>query len=301
MKKNVFTFVMLFVLTTLGYFIYSKFSSKKIAIAREVFSPEDCVRRHFLNTALLEKCLGIKINDDSIFTINNCKVIVSKKMLNGFTAILVSEKDTIKGYFNFASAQNDKKSILSFGTTTKVNENSIFFKTANILIENAESFFNNEEKVYGFKPKMERTSDFYLLSLKNTAIKKPSIEEVYKMIALVENYVGLKQGKIKNPPMLNVYEEEPGKYSTMIAIPTTEQIEGQGNIYFKQLVDGNLLTAIIKGGSYTIEQAEAQLKTYLTEHKKTSPAIPYQTLITNRLQEPDTSKWITKLNYPVFY
>ena len=29
-----------------------------------------------------------------------------------------------------------------------------------------------------------------------------------------------------------------------------------------------------------------------------SPAIPFESLITNRLEEPDTSKWVTKIYYP---
>lgn len=279
--------------------MYLKFSENKVATSNEVICSEDCVRRHFLNTSLLEKCLGVKLIDDSIFTINNCKVIINKKMLNGFEAIMVIDRDSVNGFFGFMGAQNDKKSILSFTSKEKIK--STYAKVANTLLQNATNYFNDEEKVYGFKTKIERTSDFYLLSLKNTTNRKPTIEDIYKLIATVENYTALKQGKVKNPPMLNVYEEEPNKFTTMVAVPTTFQIAGEGNIYFKQLVDGNLLTAIIKGGPFTVEKAELQLKTYLTEHKMTSPAIPYQTLITNRMQEIDTNKWVTKLNYPIFY
>ena len=301
MKKIISVVFLFLIITSISYFMYSKYSSKSITLAKEVTSPEDCVRRHFLNSVLLEKCLGVKMKDDSIFTLNNCEVIIANKMLNGFEVKMVNNNDTLNSFFSFTSAQNDKKSILGFTSTQKVNSKSVFLQTATAILQKAETFFNDEEKVYGFKTKMERTADFYLLSLKNTDNRKPTTEEVYKLIGNVENYIALKQGKIKNPPMLNVYEEELNKYTTMVAVPTTKQIEGQGNIYFKQLVDGNLLTAIVKGGSFTVEQAEAQLKIYLTEYKKTSPAIPYQTLITNRLQEKDTTKWITKLNYPVFY
>jgi hypothetical protein len=43
------------------------------------------------------------------------------------------------------------------------------------------------------------------------------------------------------------------------------------------------------------------MKNYVEDNKKTSPAIPYQSLITNRLTETDTTKWVTKLYYPVFF
>jgi hypothetical protein len=31
-----------------------------------------------------------------------------------------------------------------------------------------------------------------------------------------------------------------------------------------------------------------------------TPAIPYQSIITNRLTETDTTKWITKIYQPIF-
>lgn len=301
MKKNILTILILIVVAFLGYFLVLKFYTKKIDIVKEVSSPEDCVRRHFLNTSLLEKSLGIKMYRDSIFVIENCTFIITKKMLNGFQIKMVNDKDTLHVFFSLTSAQNDKKSILGFASAEKVNNKSIFVKAASRLLLNAENFFNDEEKVYGFKTKIERTTDFFLLSLKKTTSRKPSTEEVYNLISVLENYIKLNQGKIKNPPMLNVFEEQPNMFTTMVAIPTTNQVQGVGDIYFKQLVDGNLLTAMVKGGPFKVEQAEAQLKTYLLEYKKSSPAIPYQTLITNRMQESDTNKWVTKLNYPVFY
>ena len=63
---------------------------------------------------------------------------------------------------------------------------------------------------------------------------------------------------------------------------------------------GNILTGEVKGGTYTINQAEMELKNFVTDFKRISPAIPYQSLITNRLQEKDTTKWITKLYYPIY-
>jgi hypothetical protein len=42
------------------------------------------------------------------------------------------------------------------------------------------------------------------------------------------------------------------------------------------------------------------MENYARDHKKQSPAIPYQLLVTNRLTEADTTKWITQINYPVF-
>ena len=38
----------------------------------------------------------------------------------------------------------------------------------------------------------------------------------------------------------------------------------------------------------------------MTDNALSSPAIPFESLVTNRMQEPDTSKWVTKIYYPGF-
>ena len=56
----------------------------------------------------------------------------------------------------------------------------------------------------------------------------------------------------------------------------------------------------IKGGIYTITTGEKELANYVIDYKKLSPAVGFQSLVTNRLLEADTAKWITRLYYPIF-
>jgi len=65
------------------------------------------------------------------------------------------------------------------------------------------------------------------------------------------------------------------------------------------LKGGFILEGEVKNGPYTIDAAMEQLEVYRADHQYTSPAIPYQLLVTDRLKETDTSKWITKLYYPI--
>jgi hypothetical protein len=41
------------------------------------------------------------------------------------------------------------------------------------------------------------------------------------------------------------------------------------------------------------------MKAYMKDFKLTSPAMPFELLVTNRANEPDTSKWVTKIYYPI--
>jgi len=43
-----------------------------------------------------------------------------------------------------------------------------------------------------------------------------------------------------------------------------------------------------------------EMNQYFADHNRTSMAIPFSYLITNRSEQPDTLKWITKIYAPVF-
>jgi hypothetical protein len=41
------------------------------------------------------------------------------------------------------------------------------------------------------------------------------------------------------------------------------------------------------------------MELYISDHERVPPAIPFLSLVTNRMLEPDSSKWITLIYYPV--
>lgn len=303
---------LLFLLLAAGV-TYVYFSGKKVyTTQKKVTSAEDCIRRHFTNKVLWSKwCAGKKLND-STFTDNGINYTITKILFNGFHLIISKKNDSLQGIVYFESIKEPSKSILYFSTIEKQNNGLLErYKSANRIkkFENAisvfmntiEEYFNSQQKIYGFDVKMERTTDFNLLVYKQELKQEPTVQEIYKAVEKIDTYIKSKNGEIKNPPMLNIFEDAPQVYYVMVAIPTKKAITGTSEIVYKQLVEGNILTAEIKGGPFTIKQAEKEMRNYVQDNKKVSPAIPYQSLITNRLSETDTTKWVTKLYYPVFY
>jgi len=90
-----------------------------------------------------------------------------------------------------------------------------------------------------------------------------------------------------------------GTGTVSLAIPVSGVIGGKGDISFTRLVPGRYLITDVKGGPATVDRALGALKDYIRDHQRTVMAIPFQSLITNRMQEPDSSKWVTKIYYPV--
>ncbi len=88
-------------------------------------------------------------------------------------------------------------------------------------------------------------------------------------------------------------------YETMVAIPVDRVLDDSQDFALKKMVPGNILVAEVKGGISTVKEGEAQLENFVQDYQFVSPAIPFQSLVTNRMLEKDTSKWITKLYYPI--
>jgi hypothetical protein len=88
-------------------------------------------------------------------------------------------------------------------------------------------------------------------------------------------------------------------YQTMVAIPVNKPLPGRGPILAKRMVPGNILVAEVRGGTAAVEEGFRQLDAYVSEHRTRPPGLPFQSLVTDRRTEPDTSKWITRLYYPI--
>jgi len=78
-----------------------------------------------------------------------------------------------------------------------------------------------------------------------------------------------------------------------------KELAGNGKIFFSRFVPWKVLTAEVRGGIWTVKEAMHQMDIYIADYQKTAMAIPFQSLVTNRMEEPDTLKWITGIYTPV--
>ncbi len=178
--------------------------------------------------------------------------------------------------------------------TAKEIENSM-----NDILSKLKIFLDKKENAYGFDIVQQQVTDTILISTKHISNSYPSTDEIYSMINNLRKYISNEGAKETNPPMLNIANEG-GTYRTMVAIPVNKILPEKNDYAFKRMVPGKILVAEIKGGEYTARQALKQMDLYVSDHHLSSPAIPFESLITNRMQEPDTTKWITKIYYPIY-
>ena len=99
--------------------------------------------------------------------------------------------------------------------------------------------------------------------------------------------------------MLNVESREDGSFETQVALPTNRQLNNDGNIVYRRMVPGNFICSEVAGGAYTANEALKQMNYFISDNHKSKVANPFQILVTDRMLEPDTLKWITKIYIPV--
>ncbi|HEX4957582.1 MAG TPA: hypothetical protein VFV46_05340 [Lacibacter sp.] len=188
------------------------------------------------------------------------------------------------------------KRIISYNTIQKTKT-----RIENLLTALKKNF-DGEELVYGITIQKTRVTDSVMISTRKILDHYPSVEEVYQMIDAIRFYIMDTGGEETSNPMLNVFNEDKNQYLVMVAVPTKTAVNGNNRFLQKRmLANGFILVSEVQGGNAAIQSAEAAMKQYVADHQKSSPAIPFQMLLTDRRAEPDTAKWKTRLYYPVMY
>lgn len=169
------------------------------------------------------------------------------------------------------------------------------------ILDKIAAHFSETENLYNWHIKNDVVRDSILISTSGRYVSYPTIDEVYNLVANLQQYASRSEAKATGAPMLNRIEKNPdGYYTVQVALPVSKVLPDSGNIHYKWMLPyGNILSADVKGGPATIEAAFEEMKTYMEENNRTAPAMPFQSLVTNRQTEPDTSRWITKIYWPV--
>lgn len=166
--------------------------------------------------------------------------------------------------------------------------------------EKLETFVQDNENVYGIHINETSTHDTLLIATRFTSSTFPSDQLIYSYINKLQSYaasIGVAQ---TSPPMLNISKSDSTHFYNMVAIPINTKAPDSDSIFFVRMVPGRFLTTEVKGGHYTIQQAHTMMSQYFRDFNRLSMAIPFEYLVTNRIQEADTTKWVTRIYGPVY-
>lgn len=225
-------------------------------------------------------------------------IFINNRQLSANTLLVAVSKatDTTQLFWSglIATSYNPVKRFQIFLASQKLKAD------INSLLLKMQSYFSKTENVYDYTIKHALVTDSLLVSTSAISKSYPSIRSIYQLIDRLKNYIASQGAKETGAPMLNVSTNDSIYYLTRVAIPVNQQLPPANGIAFKQMLGGgNILVVEVKGGPFSIKKAFYQIQNYLIDYHETAPAIPFESLITDRRKETDTLKWVTRIYYPV--
>jgi uncharacterized protein YndB with AHSA1/START domain len=154
--------------------------------------------------------------------------------------------------------------------------------------------------LYEFDIKESSVEFEFVATQSKTLKQRPTVADVYKMVREIEDYIAENHSTPTGQPMQFVQPIGRYEYFLQVALPVNKSYPSKNNIHCKWLLKGGqILTATVNGGPAKIEHALRQMENYIQDFRHSKVAIPYEYLVTNRVEQPDTSQWKTVVYYPV--
>lgn len=310
MSKPIKVFLtILIVLLIFPYMFVS--NTKRISGSHRVSVPANSLKRGMTDTASWAQWWPGTRNADGSY--HYYKVDISDLRPQVFSVQFAEGQnpDTVHGSFEFGNFGLDS-SLLSYALIYHGKAIDPISKWMHYLqyyrhntmmeriLQKAATFYSDPANVYGIKVIPGRVKDTSLISTKKSFPDTPSIAQIYELVNSLHTHISKHQGVIQDSAMLNITRLNEHEVQAMVAFPLLHDIPAEGNFVIKKMILGKLLQAEINGDEAAISKAKSSLKNFVDDYQMSSPAIPFETLLTNRMVVSDQSKWKTRLNYPIF-
>jgi len=161
------------------------------------------------------------------------------------------------------------------------------------------AFISNPKNVYGMTIYKTTVHDTLMVSARFTSPAYPTVTQLYSYFDTLKQEILRQHGTAVGFPIMNLRKMPEGQFETQTGMPTNRILKNDGKILAIRMPPGLFLTSDIRGGSLTVDEAVKQLELFITEYGRTKIATGFQILITDRRNEPDTSKWITQIKIPI--
>jgi hypothetical protein len=256
----------------------------------------------------------VKDANKNSFIIKECEFSFLKSPNENVVVVqLKNDKQQVQAYYQFTQLAFDSilvksEAIVKAKTNWITDKISAYFfakKVDNALKEFIavfKSFAEDKKQFYGLTAALTKLPDSCMIAKKAFTANYPTTYQIYKEIEVLQQYALANNAIAIKPPMLNVKQLQPFGFEFMVSLPVNKRLAGKGDILFKQMLPyGNYLESdSIIGDQKRVDSLFISFENYKNDYNFTSPAIPFQSLVTNRLLVKDSTKWVTKFYFPVF-
>jgi hypothetical protein len=100
--------------------------------------------------------------------------------------------------------------------------------------------------------------------------------------------------------MLNITKIDSAQFQVRTALPVNRAMQGREDVTTGKMVPGKFIVTDVTGDAEKVEATLEKVHNYFRDYGRMAMAIPFSYLITDRQQEPDSSKWVTRIYAPVY-
>lgn len=169
-----------------------------------------------------------------------------------------------------------------------------------VILDGLRHYLETDSLLYGFPITPSRVSDTLVVETGRKEAAYPATADIYSVVQQLEGFVKGYGGKVVGHPIMNVTHDS-GRYLLRVAIPVDRRGGAESGFLYRYMPKMALfLQADVHGGEWSVRHGLQQMENYISDHQKTRMAIPFLSLITDRRVEPDTLKWVTRIDYPFF-
>ena len=163
-----------------------------------------------------------------------------------------------------------------------------------------QNYVSSVQHMYGLNIRKDKVKVEFLVTAKKLFNTYPATENIYGLIGQIKNYISRSNATEEDFPMMHVRTTDSIHFELQVAIPVDRQLPGTELFVIKKMLKGgDILVSEVTGTKSAADSAMKQMEQYLLDHKYKGIAIPFQSLVTDRVNEPDSSKWVTKIYFPI--
>ena len=173
-------------------------------------------------------------------------------------------------------------------------------KSMDTVLYNLKGFLSKSENIYGIPFERNHLKDTLYFTAKTILQTRPATTEIYGLIKKLQDYAAKNSVKQTGNPIYNITEMDKNRFQLMAAIPVEKAVKEADGFSMKHMVKGSFITTEVVGGDSAVSMASKNLHQYFQDFRKTSMAMNFTMLVTDRMLQADSSKWITRLYMPVY-
>lgn len=252
---------------------------------------------------------GTRSNNNK-FYYNNTSFAITEQLRNTLGISIQQNEQRLESVLHVFPAAGDTVTInwsCSFPTGNNPFKRIQHYRQALALKKSMASvlmsfktFAGKKENIYDISFRETMFRDSFLISLKSFQKDYPDVATVYAALNNLKKYSAAHHARPTGNPLMNLTPLNPAGYQLMTALPVDRQLPENGQFFNQRIPLNHFLVTRVQGGNASVDHAIHQFQLYIQDYQRVVMALPFQQLITDRSAEPDTSRWVTDIYFPLF-